>query len=192
MRCLMCEAFSVSHICQKCRDTHLVPQLASRTLPNGITVYSFYRYEEIAPLLHAKHSDLGYYIFSILAQQSFTHFAKAFSSEETVAAIAVDDHTRSGYSHTAILAKALASETITPRYGLLRAGARHHYSGKSLSYRESHPRRFTCKAFKEASVIVVDDIITTGVTLHEATQTLISEGKTVLCALTLAHADLEA
>ena len=72
-----------------------------------------------------------------------------------------------------ILAKALASETISPRYGVLRATTQEHYSGKSLSYRESHPRHFTCKPFKEEFVIVVDDIITTGITLLEATEVLL-------------------
>lgn len=188
----MCEAFSVSHICQKCRDRHLVPQLSTRTLPNGVIVYSFYHYDEIAPLLHTKHSDLGYYIFSILARRTLTQFAETFSSDTPVAAVAVDDHAKTGYSHTAILAKALASETISPHSGVLRAGTQEHYSGKSLAYRESHPRHFTCKPFKEEFVIVVDDIITTGITLLEATEVLLSEGKSVVCALTLAHAELDA
>jgi len=44
------------------------------------------------------------------------------------------------------------------------------------------------KAFVEEDVILVDDIITTGLTLSQAIQSVEAEGKNVLFCLTLADA----
>ena len=62
------------------------------------------------------------------------------------------------------------------------------YSGKTKEYRLNHPRDFELKEFKENNVILVDDIITTGLTLSQACNTLTCKGKEVLFCLTLADA----
>lgn len=186
---MMCEDWSFSHICKLCRSEHLAPSLYTRKILGKIPVYSFYKYADIEPLLLSKHTDLGYYIYTILAELSMAHFAANFDYEGNVAAIGIDDHTRHGYSHTALLAKALSAETITPYYGRLRAQNRDSYSGQSYQYRLLHPRRFMMKSFKEEEVILVDDILTTGLTLTQAAETLHREGKKVLFCLTLADAD---
>lgn len=190
MRCLICEGATLSHICQRCRREVLAPQPSTRQLSCGLNVYSFYRYDDIAPLLHTKHTDLGYYIFSILAALSFTPFAQAFDAPSVIGAVAVDDQVRSGYAHSAILTKALTCKQIIPLYGRLLATKPHHYAGKSLVFRKANPRGFTCKPFDVREVIVVDDIITTGTTLEEAVGVLRGAGKEVLFALTLADARL--
>jgi competence protein ComFC len=102
----------------------------------------------------------------------------------------VDDHVKNGYSHTAILNRYLTCKSITPRYNILRAQNSESYSGKNYQYRLEHPRDFTCKDFKEEYVIVVDDIITTGLTLSQAINALHVKGKEVLFCLTLADAKL--
>ena len=51
-----------------------------------------------------------------------------------------------------------------------------------------NPRNFTCKEFKEKNVILVDDIITTGLTLTQAVNVLHVKEKEVLFCLTLADA----
>ncbi len=189
MRCMLCESWSFTHICKTCRTQYLTPSLYTRKILGDLPVYSFYKYDDIETLLHTKHTDLGSYIYSILAQQSMQHFARTFEYTEKVAAIGIDDHVRHGYSHTAILAKALRTKVITPHYGKLRALSSDTYSGQSFQYRLLHPRRFDLKPFLEDDVILVDDILTTGRTLSEAAETLHRKGKKVLFCLTLADAD---
>jgi competence protein ComFC len=189
MRCLMCEKFSLSHICKSCQNEHLSPKLTTRNVLNT-TVYSFYRYSDIESLLLTKHTDLGFYMYQILGKLAFKKFADHFDFEGNVIAIGVDDHVKNGYSHTAILNQCLTCKTITPRYNMLGAQNTQSYSGKNYQYRLEHPRDFTCKDFKEEYVIIVDDIITTGLTLTQAINTLHVKGKEVLFCLTLADAKL--
>ena len=185
MRCLMCENLSFSHICKKCRSTLLHPQLYRRTLYKNIELFSFYNYDEIKELLFTKHTDLGFYIYSILAHESFKSFSDNFHTKEHYNAIAIDDHTKNGYSHTAILTKALTSYNITPRFRQLRARNTISYSGKSRAFRQQNKRDFWCKNRFE-NIILVDDIVTTGTTLTEA---IVSVGETNV-AFCLALCDL--
>lgn len=189
MRCMMCEQFSFSHICHACQEQFLIPRLHKRKILGKIPVYSFYPYDEIEPLLLTKHTDLGYYLYSILAARSFSQFAAEWSYEEKVASIGIDDHARHGYSHTAILNRALQSSHITPYYGKLRASAQYKYAGKSVEERMMNPREFIYAPFKEEEVILVDDIVTTGLTLTEAAETLHRQGKKVILCLTIADAE---
>ncbi len=186
MRCMMCEAFSPTHLCQSCLQA-LSPQLHTSYLDDQTKVISFFPYSDIEALLLSKHTDVGYYIYSLLAAHTFKVFAQAFTFDEAVVSIGVDDQPIHGYSHTAILNRALASRNIKPLHAILRAQNRVNYAGKSLVYRKAHPRNFTCKPFKYENVIVVDDIITTGSTLEEAVARLKKEAKEVLFCLTLAY-----
>ncbi|MDH4945105.1 ComF family protein [Sulfurimonas sp. C5] len=171
MRCMMCERFSFSHICSSCQNNFLQPSLYKRTLPNNIQLISFYKYDEIKKLLHTKHSDLGYHIYNILAKLSFAKFADEFHTDEKFFSIAVDDHVRHGYSHTAILNKHLKSYNITPLYNQLRAQNHLTYSGKSKYFRRTNPRSFKSNTGVKENIILVDDIVTTGTTLNEAIET---------------------
>ena len=188
MRCVLCERLSFSHICLTCKQTFLTPSLYKRTILNNIQVISFYKYEDIKDLLHTKHTDLGFYIYSILAELAFKKFAKEFIFDEKIAVIGIDDRVKNGYSHTALLAKSLKSKTLTPKFAKLRANNNITYSGKTKEYRLNNPRNFTCKEFSQTNIILVDDIITTGLTLSEACNTLTCKGKEVLFCLTLADA----
>ena len=189
MRCLLCKRWSLSHICKNCQSEHLTPSFYTRKILGSIPVHSFYKYSEIETLLHTKHTDLGYYIYTILAKNSMKKFADSFEYEGRVAALGVDDHSRNGYSHTALLARELKSKAIRPYYGKIRAKNRESYSGKNYQYRLLHPRRFAFKPFNENDVILVDDILTTGLTLTQAAELLHEHGKKVLFCLTLADAD---
>jgi len=185
MRCLLCESFSLSHICNSCQELYLTPKIHKQKILN-IDVISFYKYDDIKELLHTKHTDLGYYIYKILAKNSFEKFAKEFNYTHKLVSIPIDDHTENGYSHTAILNKALKSKHIKPIYAKLRATNRISYSGKSKQFRILNPRNFKLKKFKENEVILVDDIITTGLTLSQAIQTLELNKKSIAFCLTLA------
>ena len=185
MKCILCEVFSLTHICTACQKNFLTPSLHKRKLDNGIEVLSFYKYSEIKDLLFTKHTDLGFYIYKILAKNSFEVFAKEFNLDRSCVSVSVDDHIKSGYAHTAILNKSLTSDTIRPLYSKLRATNEINYSGKSKEFRLLNPRNFTLKTFKGEDVILVDDIITTGATLTQASELLKAHGKNILFCLTL-------
>ncbi len=185
MRCMICETLSLSHICNRCQDEYLIPSLYTRKIASNVPVYSFYKYGDIEDLLHTKHTPLGFYIYSILARIAFKRFSDNFSFEIPVASCSIDDHTRSGYSHTAILNRALQSNTIRPLYSKIRAKNQLTYSGKSYEFRLNNPREFTFLHVDESDIILVDDIITTGATLSEASNVIQSAGKNVLFCLTL-------
>ena len=191
MKCLVCEGLSLLHICTKCQKTFLQPSLYKRTLPNGIDVFSFYKYEELKPLLFTKHTHLGYFIYTILARNSLQHFANNFHTRQHYVSLAIDDQPKSGYSHTAILNKALTTYNIKPLFNKLHATNSVSYSGKSKAFRQQNPRNFQLKPFKGKSVIVVDDIITTGTTLYEATELLKRHNKEVALCLVLSDVRLK-
>lgn len=188
MKCLLCGGWSLTHICRACRNTLLKPSLYQRKILGTIPVYSFYRYDEIEALLLTKHQELGHYVYTILAHESMRYFAENFTWERRVAAVGIDDHVDHGYSHTALLTRSLKSAWINPRYTVLRARSRESYSGQSYQYRLLHPRRFRYRAFPEEEVILVDDVLTTGLTLTQAAELLHRHGKKVLFCLTLADA----
>ena len=191
MKCMMCENLSLTHICSPCQETFLTPSIYKRKIYNNIEVISFYKYSEIKKLLHTKHTDLGFYIYSILAQKSFKKFADDFNFPNPITSLAIDDNILNGYSHTALLNKELKSEYIRPLYNKLRENNRASYSGKSKEFRLLNPRDFELKNFKESEMILVDDIITTGSTLTQAIQTMHQNKKEVLFCLTLADASLK-
>jgi len=186
LKCLLCENYSLTqHICKSCQEQFLHPSLYKRKLENGIEVFSFYRYEDIKSLLFTKHTDLGFHIYKLLAQLSFAKFAQEFKWKNKIASIAIDDNIKSTYSHTALLNRSLKSKNIKPLFNKLRAQNPLSYSGKSRAFRQANPRDFRLKKFKEHEVILVDDIVTTGTTLREATNKLTQEDKEILFCLTL-------
>ena len=191
MRCLMCERLSLSHICTDCQNTFLSPSIYRRKILNSIEVISFYKYSEIKELLHTKHTDLGYYIYTILAKNSFEKFAAEFSYECKVVSVAIDDHVKSGYSHTAILNSSLKSSSIKPLFCKLHAKNQVTYSGKSREFRLMNPRDFEIKNLEEKEIILVDDIVTTGLTFTQAITTLQKNDYHVLFCLSLADASIK-
>jgi competence protein ComFC len=188
---MMCESLSLTHICRTCQETFLTPSIHKRKILNNIEVISFYRYDEIKELLFTKHTDIGFYIYTILAKNSFKKFASEFEFPTTVASISIDDNARSGYSHTAILNKELKAKLIKPHFNRLRDKNRLTYAGKSREFRIFNPRNFEFKDFEEKDVLLVDDIITTGLTFTHAINTMSHNGKNVLACLALADVGLD-
>jgi len=188
MKCLLCESISFSHICDSCQEIFLTPSIYRRKILNNIEVISFYKYKDIKNLLHTKHTDLGYYIYSIMAKNSFKKFASSFLWQDKISAVAIDDHTKSGYSHTAILNKQLNSKVIKPEFAKLRAKNSISYSGKSREFRMMNPRDFSFKPTRYKDIILVDDIITTGSTLSQAITAISRYNNNPLFCLTLADA----
>lgn len=187
MRCHLCLNFSWQPLCKTCLQTLLTPSPAFRVLEDGLKVYSFYSYQDIAPLLHTKHTYVGAKVFAQLAHHTFLPFFQMFELPQGIYALPIDDHVRNGYAHNAILAK-VTKPYLTPLYGALRAQNRVSYSGKSKAFREENKRQFNVTCPKNIDVILIDDIVTTGCTLQEAHAVLKNEGINVLFALVLADA----
>ena len=181
----MCENYSWHQICKNCQDLYLKPQIYKKKLDNGIDVISFYKYDEIKDLLFTKHTDLGYYIYKILANNSFKKFAEEFHTKERFVSIGIDDRVKQNYSHTAILNRSLKTYNIKPIFTKLHAQNEITYSSKSRAFRKANPRNFKFKNFKETNVILVDDIKTTGSTLLEASNLLQKHNKEIAFCLTL-------
>ncbi len=186
MRCLVCQRWSWSHICKKCQETLLRPTPQKRHIIENFYVYSFYGYDEIEELLLTKHTYIGSFIYHILAKNSFGFFATHLDLEACI--IPIDDRIKNnGYAHTAILAKALKSKGLKPRYNTLWARNEVHYAGKSLQYRLSHPRGLEYRG-PWGDILIVDDIVTTGLTLKEAYYAAKTKGASPLAAVVLADA----
>lgn len=171
MKCILCLRFSISIICKSCQLKRLRPDIREYQVAK-VRVYSFYRYSEIEPLLKSKYSIFGSSIYKILAKNSLRIFAKEFKFDKRVISIGIDDNPERGFSHTAILNRALKSKYIEPKYNRLRASNPVKYAGKSKEFRAKNRRDFQYFKAKELEAILVDDIITYGFTIKEAIETL--------------------
>ena len=186
MRCLVCESLSWHLVCKRCQERLLQPILRRRKLLDDFEVISFYPYSEIEELITTKHHIIGHQIFSILAKNSLGLFAKEFRQRAFI--IPVDDKiTKAGYAHTAILANAMRTKYLQPKYATLLAGNSVSYAGKSLAFRLKNPRDFWYSG-PLGDIIIVDDVVTTGLTLKEAYSVTKKAGANPLFALTLADA----
>lgn len=185
MRCHLCLNISWQPLCKNCLDTIIVPNPSKRVLENGLAVYSPYSYSDIKNLLHTKHTYHGAKIFAQLTKHALLPLVRTFTCKD-VFSLPIDDHTRSGYSHSAIIAHELR-EQIKPLYSKLRAKNPIRYSGQSLHVREQTKRDFTLTCKENLDIILIDDIVTTGNTLSEATSTCKANNMNVLFALTLAN-----
>ncbi len=185
--CVVCDSLSIRHICQHCLDGALAPTLFTRQI-DGLQIISFYKYSEIESLIHFKHKMAGSFILAQLAANSFKKFAENFEYGGKISTIPIDDKTTHGYSHTAILAKAMRSAVFEPSWGAMRAKNDVVYAGQSLEFRKNNPREFEFRATKHKDIVLIDDIVTTGTTLLEAKTCAEKAGYEVLFAVTLADA----
>ena len=190
MRCHSCSKLSLKVICKTCREKLFKPNIQTQKI-GTIDVISFYRYAVIASLLHTKHKPEGYRIYQSLAEMTVKPFIHEFieNNDGDVYIIGIDEHVKSGYAHVALLTHAMKTKTSIPQHAALLAGNRVNYSGKSLQFRLEHPREFVYTGVEDVHAILVDDIVTTGITLQEAQKVLMQHGVNVLFALTLANVE---
>jgi competence protein ComFC len=153
-------------------------------------VVSLFRYRNIEPFLLSKHTPAGYRIYRYFGRRHIAPFLAAFAEglERPARIVAVDENVRSGYAHTALLARASRFEKLRPLHGVLRARNSVSYAGRSLRFRLENPRDFLYSGPPGIQAVLLDDIVTTGTTLSEARSVLEAHGVEVLFALTLADA----
>jgi len=188
MKCITCEQWSFSIICKTCQTSLLEPTLHKRQLEEDFFVYSFYSYEELQDLINTKYEFYGDKVYNILAKLSFNRFSQTFKYDEKVISIPIDDHTRHEFSQSALLARHTKSKNITPVYTTLKATSKVKYAGRDLEFRQKNPRRFKYSGKSDIKVILIDDLVTTGLTLIEARKKLRQHGCETLFALTLCDA----
>jgi len=192
MRCLSCHNLSFFTFCTICQTNLLQPSISKRTL-GTLEVYSFFKYQNIEDLLLTKHTPQGFKVFKALAKLTFKPFIRNFMQKDNrpIFVVGIDETIKSGYSHVALLTHEMQHKNVKIQYAKLLAKNKINYSGKTLQYRLQNPRDFHYRGEKQGQVILVDDIVTTGTTLHEAKQVLEQNGLEVLFALTLAGVENE-
>lgn len=188
MRCQLCLNLSWQPLCKNCLETILKPTPSKRILEDGLIVYSVYSYKDLKDLLHTKHTYYGAKIFAQLTKYALLPLVKTFTCKD-VYSIPIDDHARSGYSHSAVIAKEL-QKYLNPLYKSLRAKNHMRYSGKKLYIRQKAKRNFMLTCKKNIDVVLIDDIVTSGATLKEANATCKEKNVRVAFAITLADANL--
>ena len=186
MRCFSCSKISLPIICKTCIEQLFVPTISTRKV-GTLDVISFFKYSNLETLLHSKHKPEGYRIYKALAKMTMKPFIEEFveSDDRDVYIVGIDEYVKSGYAHVALLTRAMRTKHSIPQHSSLMAQSRVNYSGKTLQFRLENPRDFVYKGKSDIDVILVDDIITTGITLQEAQKVLMDHGVNVLFALTL-------
>jgi len=190
MRCFTCSKLSLKIICKTCEEQLFVPTVSTRKV-GTLDVISFFKYSTLEALLHTKHKPEGYRIYKALAKMTMKPFIEEFveSDDRDVYIVGIDEYVKSGYAHVALLTRAMKTKYSIPQHSALMARNRVNYSGKTLQYRLEHPRNFVYTGKSDIDVILIDDIITTGITLQEAQKVLMAHGVNVLFALTLADVE---
>jgi len=190
MRCFSCSKLNFNIICKTCVEQLFVPTISTRKV-GTLDVISFFKYSSLETLLHSKHKPEGYRIYKALAKMTMKPFIEEFveSDDRDVYIVGIDEYVKSGYAHVALLTRAMKTKYSIPQHSSLMAQNRVNYSGKTLQFRFEHPREFIYNVRLNIDVILVDDIITTGITLQEAQKVLMSHGVNVLFALTLADVE---
>ena len=190
MRCYSCSKLSIPILCEVCVNRLFRTNIGTRTI-GTLDVISFYKYSALETLLLTKHKPEGYRIYKALAKMTMKPFMEEFieSDDRVVYIVGVDEVVKSGYAHVALLTRAMKTKTSIPLHSVLMAQNRVNYSGKDLQFRLANPRNFKYTGKKNIDVILVDDIITTGITLQEAQKVLMQNGVNVLFALTLADVE---
>lgn len=101
MRCLICGNFTFKTLCNPCFEAIAI-QPRVRILEN-LKVYSFYDYQEIQFLLHAKYQIIGSKIYHLLAKKAYLFLKQTLQSPLKAYGIGIDDKiSKQGYAHNAI------------------------------------------------------------------------------------------
>jgi len=190
MRCFICARLSINIICTLCASKILIPTISHRQI-GELKIVSLFKYSEIESLILTKHKPEGYRVYRYLGQKFMKPVIENFikTYQMPIYIIGVDEVIKGGYSHVAILTNSMKTKLSRPLHASLIAQNSVKYAGRDLEFRLDNPREFIYKGLSNIDVILVDDLITTGLTIQEAKELLLEYGVNVLFVLTLADAD---
>lgn len=142
MRCFSCSKLSFKILCKHCVE--LFTPTISRRKVGTLDVISFFKYATLETLLHSKHKPEGYRIYKALAALTMKPFIEEFvrSDGRDLYIVGIDECVQSGYSHVALLTRAMKTKSSIVQHSVLMAQNRVNYSGKNLQFRLDHPRDF--------------------------------------------------
>jgi len=192
MRCFSCNRFSLEAICKDCADAFFTPEITIKKL-DDLEVVSFFDYYVVVDFIKSKYTNSGHRVYKFLAKKYFNPFLKNYIKNvdsKKVYLIGVNEDTTRGYSVISILTRYSAKgvKGVLPLHNALKAKNKVQYAGKSLKFRQRHPRDFVYNGPKNIDAILIDDTITTGTTLKEAFSVLKANNVNVHFALTLSVA----
>lgn len=196
MYCATCQKLSFHIICKNCLQNLWFVD-SKRELNNGLKVFSSFALSELHSLVLSKNNAIG---SRVLGRLGCFGVAKFFESnnelllnnesvKKSCCVLCVRNKRIGAYSHSAILAKCFKKYGFKVKYSALIAQNEVRFSTLSKAERLQEKRNFTLKINKKYNfIIIVDDIITTGQTLLEASETIKKDSKIPLFAWTLCDA----
>ena len=99
--------------------------------------------------------------------------------------IPIDDNPKKGFSHTAVLASTIKGHNVL--YSTLLSKNDIHYAGKDLEFRLKNLKEFEYKGKEHIDVVLIDDVVTTGLTIKQAKKELEKHNVNVLFSVVLAN-----
>ncbi len=184
VRCQICTNWSLSSFCPSCK-TLLNPQPITKNI-DGLSIISFYAFDEIEQIIYQKYLPFGDAPLKALAKISLRNFFNNLELDEKTLIIPIDDRPKN-FSHTAVIASVIKHKNAKILYGSLHAQNDIKYAGKTKKFRLENARNFRILKPLSRRVILLDDVITTGTSLLEASKCAQSAGAEVLFAITLAY-----
>ncbi len=190
MYCSMCGKLRWHIICKDCLK-HLEYIDSKRVLDNGMKVFSSFALSELKLLLASKNNIIGSRIFKRLGIYGISNFFERYKdlaalNHQKIAVLSIRNKTIGMYSHSAILAQCFRAYGFKVFHNALIIGNDSHFSHLKRKERQELGRSFHFH-FKHdyLAMILVDDIITTGQTLLEASNIIMQNSYTPLFAWTL-------
>ncbi len=192
MRCFSCNNFSIDVVCKSCVKDFLTPEMITKEVGN-LEVISFFDYYLTVEFIKSKYTTSGYRVYKFLSQKYIAPFIQAYTKslkdKKPLYLIGVDENVSRGYSNVAQMVHygSLKSDAIA-LHNVLKAKNKVKYAGESLEFRLNNPRNFIYSGPANIDAILIDDTITTGTTIEEASRILKEHNVNLHFALTLANA----
>ncbi len=192
MRCFSCNNFSIDAVCKNCIKDFLTPEMIKREVGN-IEVVSFFDYYLTVEFIKSKYTTSGYRVYKFLSKKFIAPFIKSYieslDEQKPLYLIGIDENISRGYSNVAQMVHYGSKKSgAVALHNVLKAKNRVKYAGKSLEFRLNNPRNFYYSGPDNIDAILLDDTITTGTTIEEASRVLLEHNVNIHFALTLANA----